>query len=197
MSPQPENIGLGVNPAMQKLPAEDSDMSNTTPEEQAQYELVVKNARQIIYGQRTQDNPVPVILAMLAGDAPPEIASVFEGAEPPLSDNPVDNLASAACFTALMVDASAQEAGMQLPDDVLFHAFFEEIVPQLVQDAEEAGLHEFAQEEIDGAFYRGLDLFRTTSPRVDEDNLRAEFDQIVAADKQGGIDQILPGMQQQ
>jgi hypothetical protein len=40
---------------------------------------------------------------------------------------------------------------------------------------------------------RAMDLYRVSSPRVDPQALPAEFEQIIAADREGNIDKVLPG----
>jgi hypothetical protein len=165
-----------------------------SPEEQADYEMVVKNATALIYGNGSPEEPVPAVLNVLAGKMPEVGTELFAEAEPPLANSPVDNLAAAAAMAALMLDASAQEKGKEVSNDVLFHAFGGEIVPMLAEDAEEAGLHAYTDEEIEGAFYRALDLFRVSSPRVDPDALGEEFAVIANADANGQLEQVLPGI---
>ena len=167
------------------------DQSNVTPEEQAMYDTVVKNAQQIIY---TDDGQVsPVILSHLAGEFEPETMQMFEGAEPPVSKNPVDNLAVTAVALVLFLDANATSSGVDVPDYVLYHAG-NEILEDLADVAQAGKIHDYSEDELEGAFYRALDLFRISSPRVNSEQLGEEFATIANADKSGQLGQLLPGL---
>lgn len=118
---------------------------------------------------------------------------MFEGTEPPLSGNPVDNLAVASVLLTMFLDSSAASSGKEIPNDVLYHAGVE-LVEELGEVAGAAGIHDYSEQELEGAFYRALDLFRIASPRVDTDALGQEFAEIANADKAGTLDQMLPGI---
>lgn len=181
--------------AAPEAPPADGDLgSNVTPEEQAMYDKVVGNAHEIIYGP--DNNVEPTILAHLKGEFGGEAAQIFEAVDPPLQNSPVDNVAASAVMLALFLDGNAEQAEIHIPDEVLFAAG-QEIVEEMVTVAEAAAIHEFSEEEVEGAWYRALDLFRQASPRVDADALGEEFAQIANADKQGQIGQLLPGLPQQ
>lgn len=79
------------------------------------------------------------------------------------------------------------------PDDVVLHGGVA-IIEELIEVAEAAKIHDFSEQDIEGITYRAMDLFRTASPRVDQDALKAEFGQVVEADRAGTLGKILPGL---
>ena len=72
----------------------------------------------------------------------------------------------------------------------------QEILEQLADIAEAANIHDFQEEELEGAFYRATDLYRISSSRVDPESLSQEFGQVQQADQQGTLGQLLPGIEQ-
>lgn len=70
-------------------------------------------------------------------------------------------------------------------------------VEELVEVAEAANIHDFSQEEIDGAFYRALDLFRVAQEKIDPrvvQSLQRGFEQLRTADQKGELNKVLPGL---
>jgi hypothetical protein len=155
----------------------DQDGQQATPEEQAAYEQVVNNATRVIGGENGTE-PNKQILEMLGG-----------------TDNPVQNLASTAVAVVVSVEVSAQQSGFDIPDDALMAAG-EDIVGMLADMAEAAGVHDYAQEEVDGAYYMALDMYREMNPtgRIDPDQLKQEFGTIVEADRAGQLANLIPGI---
>lgn len=164
---------------------------NVSPEEQAQYAAIVMNAFKLVY-QTQGDGKTSVVLAMGAGGAREIIDNMFGQVDPPIQNNAVDNAAAAIAFTALAVDASAHDKGVELSDDALFHAFIQEVGPGIIEDISEGTGQEYDDRMAQGAIYRAVDLFRQTSHRVDPDALTQEFEQIRQADAQGRVRDLLP-----
>lgn len=70
-------------------------------------------------------------------------------------------------------------------------------VEELIEIAEAAKLYDFQQEEVDGTFYRALDLFRVAQEKVNPrvvQSLQRGFEQIRAADQAGDVKKVLPGL---
>ena len=198
-------IGSGAAPGapmqgQQQMPPRDvADPSegqpNVSPEEQAQYDHFVGNAQELIYGDGEDGQPrvEPAVLAQLRGEMDQEVQGVFANVEPPLSGSPTDNLAAATVMVVLVLEGTAASEGTQLDDAVVLHGGTE-ILSDLAEIAEAARIHAYTQEEIEAATYRAMDMYRTTSGRVDQEALKAQFGEIVAADKAGTLDQLLPGI---
>lgn len=167
---------------------------NVTPEEQAQYDKFVDNGLEIIYPAETEGQPSPAILEGLSGQINPQIAEMMSGAEPPISNNPIDNLASTAVSVVLMLEASAAQSNAQISDDVIFHGG-REILEECGNVSDAAGIHDYSEQELESSFYRALDIYRVSSPRIDPETLSQEFGAIEQADKSGQLGQLLPGIE--
>jgi hypothetical protein len=108
-------------------------------------------------------------------------------------------LANTATQVVQKLDTSAKEANFQISDDVLYHAGAE-IVGMLAEIAEAANIHSYSEEEIQGAFFQAVDNYRPIAERMgrtDDQTLKAQFGQIVQADEQGKLGELLPGADSQ
>lgn len=176
----------------QQDPAAAEPEGNVTPEEQEAYDRFVMNGMEVIYPK--EGGVSPAVMAHLGGKFE-DVAEVFAQAEPPLQPGPIDNLAVAAVAVVLMLEASAGQAGAEVSDDIVFHGGVE-LVEQLADVAEAAQVHNYSEEEQEGALYRAIDLYRVSSGRVDQESLKGEFGQVVEADRAGQLGSILPGIEQ-
>jgi hypothetical protein len=182
---------------MGAAPEEEEGESNVSPEEQAMYDQYINNAMEIIYPRGEEASVSPQILGPLKGEWPPELQEMMAGLEQPLSGEPLDNIAATAAVLTMMLEGSAASAGQPMPDEVIFHGGAE-IVEELVDLGEELGLFELGDEEVEQGFYRAVDIYRQLSPRMDDaakQALAGEFEQVMAADKEGRLGEIIPGMQ--
>lgn len=71
------------------------------------------------------------------------------------------------------------------------------VVEELVTISEAAKLHDFSQEDMDGAFYRAVDLFRVVMTKLNPqmiEQLGTQFDQVIEANNSGTLNKILPGL---
>lgn len=173
---------------------EDPNSNTVTPEEQAEYDQFVNNALEVIYPQGERGQMGKAVQAHLQGQYEPEIQQMLEQVEPPINpQSPIDNIAATAALIVVYLEGTAQDAGKQLDDSVVYHAG-SEIVQVLANDGEEAGFFNVEDKDIENAFYRAVDLYRYISPRADQASLSGEFEQIAQADKAGQLDSILPGV---
>lgn len=172
------------------MDADEDEGEPASPEEQAMYDTIVKKALGIIYPENQQGQVSPEILANLKGDFDTQVLSMFEPAEPALTDSPADTVAAVATLLAIMAEGSL---GGPAPGEVMMHAG-KAIVEEMIEVAEAAGLKDFTEEEMEGVFYRAIDLYRVASPFVDQEALKAEFGKIVEADKAGQLGAVLPGL---
>ena len=151
------------------------DQPNVTPEEQAQYDQFIDNAFSAIYDEKS----LPQIIESLKGNG-----------------NPVDGLANTAVAVVTRVEDSAEKAGQALSPDVVFNAG-SEILEDLAELASKAGIHEFTPDEVEGALFQAMDLYRemrgrdggAARPQIVED-----FNQIVELDQAGKLDEVAPGL---
>jgi hypothetical protein len=165
-----------------------------SPEEQAAYDKFVNNALEVIYPANAQGQMSPAIVSHLQGKFEPQLQQLFAQADPPLdTSKTVDNIGATACLVAMALDASAQQAGHQVPDEIMYHGGAE-IVQVLANDGEHFAGFQIDDQGVEQSFYRAVDLFRQLSPRVDQNQLADEFAKLNQADKEGRLGKVLPGL---
>lgn len=176
-SPQP-----GQQPDNQSQPVRDisQEGQNVTPEEQAEYEQVVLNAERIIYPEGDDTPPVSdKIVAGLTG-----------------TDKPVLNLATTAVTLIRGLDQSARAAGKPISEDVMFHAGAD-IMGDIADAAKAMKIYDYDEEEVEQAFYLGLDMYRTAAAEegtLDVEGLKEGWQQLVEADRSGNLESVMPGI---
>ncbi len=158
-------------------PAQDDsgEQPNVSPAEQQIYEQFVNNAFSAIYDEKS----LPSIIESLKGDG-----------------NPVEGLANTAVGVVVRVQDSAEQAGQALPPEVVFQAGAE-ILEDLADLAENAGVHDFTPEELEGATFQAMDLYRELKGGADGAALQGakeDSNKIVAIDQAGRLDEAVPGL---
>ena len=168
----------GFNPGEQM---EEDETPNVSPEEQQQYDAFVQNAMEIMYTQ--EGKPEPQVLQRLS-----------------TGNKPIDTLAQTTVWLVMMVEQDAKRNGQPIDDDVIFHAA-KEVMEQLVELTEAAGIHTFKEAEIQGAWYNALDMYREANSdeggRIDPEVAAGKFQELDAAAREGRGDEVLPGYEQQ
>lgn len=167
--------GTDPNETILAGPEQAGGDESVSPEEQAKYEQFLDSALKVIYNVKTKEK-------ILAG--------LGEG-------EPVAALASIAAMVASRVTAAAVKAGDRIDPAIALGAM-EEIIPDLAEFASEAGAREFSQEEIDGAFIRAVDQYRDTETRngnIDPQEFAADFDEMMRADQEGRLGDVVPGIE--
>ena len=148
--------------------------NGVTQEDQALYTAFVENGLRLIYSPET----MPDVLNTLQGDS-----------------DPVDGLANAAVMVVRMLEESAQQNGQQIDGDIVLQGGTE-LLEDMANLSEQAGIHEFTDEEVEGAFYRAMDLYRFFKQQeggVDQSEAQREWAQVQAASEQGQLESMLPG----
>jgi hypothetical protein len=163
-------------------------MEQASPEEQAQYEQFVNSGLAMIYPEQSPGEVNPAILSSLRGQFEPDALAMFEDAQPALTDSPQDSVAATAVLLTVM-----NEGRGEFTDDVVMHGGAA-LIEELVEVAEAAKIHEFSDKEMEGITYRAMDLYRISSPRADPAALTEEFKQLMAANEQGTLNKVLPGL---
>lgn len=178
-------MGLGGPPAPQQQPGtpnEDGmDFAGggeaATPEEQQQYDQFVDNAYKLIYDEKTQKTVLDAIMS--GGD-------------------PVNGLANTAATIVMQVEQSAEAGGVELAEGVVYNAGVE-VVEDLASFAKAAGAHDFTEQEVEAAWFRGLDIYRelkASAGGLDQDRYQKELAQLIQADKSGQLEQQMPQLTQ-
>lgn len=151
--------------------------SNVSPEEQKSYNNFVTNGMKLMYSEKTM----------------PQVVKAIQG-----GGNPVEGLANAALTVVTQLEQSAKQKGVEISPDVKYHGS-EELLAQMAELAEAAGIHEFSEEELEQAFFLALDLYRVgkqQSGELDEGALKQDMQMLQAANEQGQLDQVVPGASQ-
>lgn len=146
-----------------------------SPEEQAAYDRFVTNGMTLIYS----DNALPKVLDTLAGDG-----------------NPIEGLANATAMVALRLDESARQSEIEVPGPVKFHGSVE-LLEQMAELGEAAGIHEYSPEDLESATFMALDLYRESQSeqgQLPKEELEQDMQQVLEAEEQGKIEQVLPGL---
>lgn len=167
---QPMPAGPGAGP-----PTEEA--GNVSPEEQAEYEQFVTNGMQLMYNEELM----------------PQLLERIEGA-----GNPVEGLANAAAMVVMRLEDSAEGQERAISEDVKFHGGTE-LLEQMAELAQEAGIHEYSEEEVESAFYLALDIYRSTRQeqgKLSMDEINQEMQSLVQADQAGRLNEVLPGIEQ-
>lgn len=156
---------------------------NVTPEEQAEYDQFMENALTLIYGD---------------GQVRPEVLQALQvGEQQPNGPNPaILALAQTAVTIVSKLDDSAREAGKPVSDDVLMHGG-EAVVEELGEVSEAAGIYDYSEEELTGAFQQAIDMYRPKAiqdGRTSEDTLKGQFAEINEAESAGRLGDVLPGL---
>lgn len=184
--------GLGnmqSKPPMAEKPEQDvlaPGQEAATPEEQAMLEQFANVGGDVIYANPGEVDPE--IQKNLQGQFDEQVLGMFAQAEPPLTDSPQDALSATSALVTIIA-----ESMMEVPDEIAMEggkSFFE----VLLETQEAMGLFEYDEKSMDGAFYRAVDLYRIASPRVDPEALKQQFATLVEADKQGKLNEVMPGL---
>lgn len=153
------------------------EASNVSPEEQAEYDAFVTNGMQLIYNEQLM----------------PQLLERIEG-----GGNPIEGLANAAALVVMRLEDSAEGQGQAISNDVKFHGGTE-LMEQLAELAEAAGIHEYSEEEVESAFYLALDTYRSTRQeqgKLAMDEINQDMQTLVQADQAGRLNEVLPGIEQ-
>jgi hypothetical protein len=102
----------------QKPIESDGPQPNVTPQEQAMYDLVMTQARGILFGSKESDQSFKIVLEKLAGGRK-EIGAT---------------IGHTAAMVMLSIKKGVEAKGREIPGDVLFHAG-EEVVDDLIEIA--------------------------------------------------------------
>lgn len=173
--------GSGTGPQGFTNGDEEEEQPNVAPEEQTQYDQFVKNGMEILY--RKDGTVEPEVLKRLS-----------------TGKKPIDTLAQTGVWLAMMLEQNAKQSGQPIPDDVFMHGS-RELFEQLAEIDSAAGVHDFKEAELQGAWYNALDMYREANSdegdRFKPDEAAAAFEALNEADKEGRADEIVPGFYQQ
>lgn len=160
-------------------------------EEQAEYEDFVTRANDLIHGGEKAEVMPEILESLGRGRAKVEAP---EGGEAP-TNGPILALANTAVQIIQKLDVDAMEAGKPWSDDVLQQGATE-VIGMLDEVAEAAGIYVYSEEDVNGAYFQAVDLYRPIAiemGRTTDETLKGQFAEIVEADKAGRLSDVLPG----
>ncbi len=188
----------GMTPqAPEEAPEEEmEDGEAATPEEQETYEEFVLSCFALIYERSGEKGQVRGNVVKLLDEDPSDLMAVLGSVEELQEFSAPVAVAATAVLIASEIVRRAEEEGIALDDAIVFHGG-KELVEELVQVS--AGLGKpLDQDETNKAFLMAADLYREVSVadgRVDVEELKAQFEGIVQADKEGRLGEVLPELQ--
>jgi len=162
---------------MEQMQATPEPQPNVSPDEQAEYDKFVDNGLKLIYSEQM----MPKIIERLGA-----------------SKNPIEGLANVTFMVVQRLEASAEKAGRQISEDVLFNGAVE-ILEDIANLAKEAGVHDFTEEEMESAGYAALDLYgeaKQQSGGLDKEAMTRDMSALIQADQSGELEQVFPGLEE-
>lgn len=173
--------GLSEAAAPEEGQVTEEQESNVAPEEQAMYGKFMENYYRVMYDTGTQGGP--------KGEPPliEDVKGMLSGIE-----DPIMALGTAANTVVGQLAGSAEAAGKPIPPDVLMHAGTE-VVQDLAELSENAGIREYSEEEMGQALQVGMSMY-VSEHGGDKEAYKADMDAMVQAEKEGRIDEVLPGI---
>lgn len=171
----PEVAPNGVEDLSNEEAQDNADgVDQATPEEQAQYEQIVAQAMNLIYGETV----TTAILKMLQGEG-----------------DPIEGLAQTASTVILRTLQSGDQAGVKFSGDVVLNAGTE-IFEDLANLSKEAGIKDFEAdpEAMEAAYFRTLDGVRVqlqSAGRLNQDAARSDLARLEEMDKSGELGSLM------
>ncbi|CAO3403520.1 hypothetical protein [Azospirillum palustre] len=166
-NPEEEAAEAPAGPGM-----EQGEQPNVSPEEQAEYDRFIDQAFRLVYDEKS----FPAILKRLTA-----------------TPDPVEGLAAVVVMVVSRLKDSAQQQGVEISPDVLFHGG-SELLEDIADTAAKAGIHQYTDQELEKALYRALDLYRAMDQRAggDRQAFQQDWDALVQADRQGRLGDLVP-----
>lgn len=153
---------------------EGGDQPNVTPDEQNAYNQFVVNGMKLIFNEAT----TPKLIQRLQAD-----------------ENPIHALAATTVAIVSKLKASAESAGQQVSPDILMHGGTE-LMSNIAELAKAAKVHTYTPDEQEKALYTAMDMYSNQEMQkgtLDKEGFARDFQTLVAADKAGKLDEVLPG----
>ena len=148
---------------------------NVSADEQTQYDEFVDKGLLVIFDEAA----LPQILKSLEGNG-----------------KPIDGLANTTVGVVTRLEDSAETQGIEISPDVVFNGGIE-LLESLADLAEKAGIHEYTPEEIEGATFQAMDLYRSKRDiGISQQDLgmNQDFAEIQQLANTGGLEDLAPGI---
>lgn len=168
--------GNGMMPPGGAPPQSGMDEESTvSPEEQQSYDQFVSNGMQLIYSEQG----LPQLLESISGGG-----------------DPIEGLANTLAMVVIRLEDSARDQGQEFSGDVKLNAATE-LMEQMVELAEQAGVHEYSQEDMDASLFRALDIYRSAREEqgtLPVEELTEDMQGLIQAEQEGRLEEVVPGI---
>ncbi len=158
------------------MPSPEQLSEEVSPEEQELYNRVVAMAILAIYDKKMM----------------PKTIKMIEEA-----DDPVDAVAEVVSQIGMRVYSKAKKSGLDIPGDIMLNAA-EEIVEEVINLAEAAGVIEFTPQQAEAAFYAAADKFGQTGRKMgvySEEQAQTDMAELDRMTDAGEFDDMLSQIQ--
>ncbi len=170
--PRGTGTTTGTSSGGSRIGSDGEAVANVSPEEQEIYNRVVAMAMLAIYDKKMMPKTIKFIEQ---------------------SDDPVDGVAEIVSQIGMRVYSKAKEKGFDIPGDVMLHAG-QEIVEEVINLAEAAGVAEFTPQQAEAAFYAAADKFGQAGRKMkiySEEQGRADMAELDRMTDAGEFDDML------
>lgn len=176
MAEQSTNPGLLAQAGVS--PTQGDDLADLSPEELQIYQTLMNQVSRIVFDEK-------VFQTILT--------QIQEGTK---TQTPFLGLATVVANALLKIKMDSIKAKFDIPDKLLLKACAE-LVGDLASIAVENKVFQFTQEMVDGAYLRAVDMLREGMQQagmIDQNKYKQDLQNMIAADKEGMLNNILPGM---
>jgi|TARA_Y100000296_G_C5092730_1_gene215728 hypothetical protein len=176
LTPQGDGPAATLQPSFRgdvAAPVTSEEQPNVSPDEQQQYNQLVKNAYNLLY------EDMPTLLKSIAGGG-----------------DPVTGVATTAANAMSRLINSATRAGRKFPKDVILHANME-IIEDLADLAKDSNIHDFTDQEMESAAYLTVEVYRglqQESGNIDPNEAAADLEDLQNAEANGTFEGRFPGL---
>jgi len=173
-------------PTPDTQPPQDSELSaqpvHASPEEQAAADQFVGRSWQLIY----DDRMFPQIVEMLRG---------------PQGGDPAEGLATVTDLVVAKVAHTADQAGVAVPPDAMFHASGD-VLEELAEVSKRAQIKDYSQDKnaLERAWFQFLDKFRQRLDgvgEIDQAGAQNDLGKLMRADKNGTLEKVMRDLNEQ
>jgi hypothetical protein len=150
---------------------------NVTPEEQQEYELFVSKGQELIYGDSFDS-----ILERLRAD-----------------EDPVQALANTIVQVVRRLVVSSRDAGKDFAGDLVYQGG-SELIEDLANTMDAAGIHTFTEQELEKTLYVALDLYRDIEieeGELDQEGAQQDWGGLQQANASGSLDNVMNALREQ
>jgi hypothetical protein len=184
----------GGTPPVGPAEVPDDEGGNVSPEEQEAYEDFVLAGMELLFAGGKAKPEIVKLLDDDPSDIRAALGDVIDD-ETWAQKGPIAALAAA---SVIVVSQVIEQMGSPPEASIVFHGG-KELLEQIAELGEKAGIRDYSEAELGEAFRMGADLYREVAKDrgwIDEEEAKAEFEGLKTAEKEGRLGEILPELAQ-